>query len=129
MGLIQDPQGVGNGTASSFRSRETLVEEGPARYYENSLDHLQAELSLLELRLSRQIQRVRHQPGEFGEEFRGLLVSEEQIDSISPAWPVSQGDNDSSPDPMLPLIQQRQQEIADTCLESRGKGVSLGIPA
>ena len=70
---------------------------------------------------------MRHQPGEFGEEFRGLLVSEEQIVSILPVWPVSQGDNDPSPDPLLPLIQQRQQEIADTCLESRGKGVSLRL--
>ena len=97
------------------------------RCYESNLDHLLAELSLLDLRLSREIQRVRHHYGELREEFRGLLVSEEQIDSILSAWPVDNGDHDSGPDPFLPIIQQRERDIADTCLESRGKGVSLRL--
>ena len=51
-----------------------------ARLIESNLDHLLAEISLLDLRLSREVHRRYQHYGEgIDEEFRGLLVSEEQL--------------------------------------------------
>ena len=51
--------------------------------FENNLDHLLAQMGLLDLRLSREVQNLRQRnSGGHGGEFHGLLVSEEQIDSL-----------------------------------------------
>lgn len=90
-----------------------------AREFENNLDHILAEISLVELRLSREVQ-LRRQRGGGGleDEFRGLLVSEDHIDAVM----RHRVEQETGADPLLSLIQDRQAELSGRKLESLQRG-------
>jgi ATP-dependent 26S proteasome regulatory subunit len=101
--------------------------------FQSSLDHLLAELGRIELKLRLHITEMRHNGGQ-GEEdsFRGLYISEKEIDTILTATPFQQGDR--SPrrkDPATltlaqPLVQS-EADIAEREKESRRRGLTLRL--
>ena len=60
-------------------------------YYSNSMEHLLAELEWIDLLLRAQVQRARESQGD-DDEFRGLYISEEEVDTLlaqplgAPRW-------------------------------------------
>ena len=92
------------------------------KQFSDNLDHLFAELTLLDLRLASEIHRVRRPNSEgVGDEFRGLLVPDQQIDemlSTMPPTPLSQAVQN---EPLQDLIALRQQELSDQ-IESSLRG-------
>ena len=88
------------------------VTQTAARLFESNLDHLSAEISLLDLRLSREVQRrSQSDVGGIDEDFRGLLVSEEQLAQTLPVWPAQRVAPDSEPDPFLSVIDTYRPEF------------------
>ena len=54
-----------------------------ATHFESNLDHLAAELAVLDLHLSREEQKIRHDPGwDTDDQFRGLMVSDKQMETL-----------------------------------------------
>ena len=99
-----------------------------ARYFETNLDHLFAEISLLDLRLSREVRRrSQHDGGGLDDEFRGLVVSENQLAELLPMWPPRMVEPEAEPDPFLTLILERQEELTAARSESVTQGVSLRL--
>ena len=99
-----------------------------ARLFESNLDHLSAEISLLDLRLSRAVQNMsRSDSGGLEENFRGLLVSAEQLTRTLPAGTPHLGELEAEPDPFLSAISMRQEELAEARSESLKRGVSLRL--
>ncbi|MCI0895085.1 MAG: hypothetical protein J4N84_09315, partial [Chloroflexi bacterium] len=71
--------------------------------FQGNLDHLLAEMDLLDLRLRREVQRARRRNnGGPGDDFLGLLVSDQQIDSILASQTGNGALEDT--DPLAPVI-------------------------
>lgn len=96
--------------------------------YESSLDHVLDSISLLDLRLLNEVQRMRQKNAEQigSEEFQGLLVSEQEIDAILAGLPVVNEVSQVDSSPLSELIQKRSDEIAlrvessiDACVSLR----------
>ena len=98
-----------------------MTEHGP---FQSNLAHLQAELGLLKLRLSSEVQRTRNRiAAPIEEEFRGLVVSDNRIDTIL-------GDQDAEKvelGPTLTQLKQREEEVAAQRCQSLNNGVSLRL--
>ena len=92
--------------------------------FQGNLDHLLAEMDLLDLRLQRAVQRarLRNNSGP-GDDFLGLLISDHQIDTIL-APPVVNGAVEDT-DQLAQVILRRQEELAARCLFSMEQGVPL----
>ena len=99
-----------------------------ATHFESNLDHLAAELAVLDLHLSREEQKIRHDPGwDTDDQFRGLMVSEKQMDTLLWGKALETHDTPDSPDPLLFSIQQLQEELTDRTEESLRQGVPLRL--
>ena len=57
--------------------------------FESSLEHLQAELKRIDLRLRLEIMRLRLRTGQPADDFRGLYISEGEIDTFLGAGSVN----------------------------------------
>jgi SpoVK/Ycf46/Vps4 family AAA+-type ATPase len=114
------------GGSSRGRKRPQPSAAPPA--YADNLAHLLAELSLLDLRLLRQVQRMRRRDGSrLEDELRGLLVSDEQIDSILASLPVGGPPEQDGPDAVLEAIARRAAEVAAARWETLRAGVPLRL--
>lgn len=99
--------------------------------FENSLEHLMAELQRIDLRLRLQVLWMRQRNGQHNEdEFRGLYISEEEIDGLvagglaaeEPADQLAPGNS-----PLAVALRRSQAEIASRKTESLASGVSLRL--
>ena len=105
-----------------------MVTQAFTQHYESSNAHLWDELALLDLRLLREVQRVRRiSSGALGEEFRGLLVSENHIDALLEQGVLNRnGSQADSRD--LPLrILALQQTIESRIQTSLEQGIPLRL--
>jgi len=98
--------------------------------FENSLEHLLAELERIDLRLRLQVLRMRErcsQPG--GDEFRGLYISEEEIDALVAGGSAHEESDspDLSDSPLAIRLRHLRDEIAEKKAESLAAGVSLRL--
>ena len=99
-----------------------------ARLFESNLDHICTEISLLDLRLSREVQRRSQSVGGgLDENLRGLLVSEESLSDTITEWPPKLAEPESSPDSFISAILKGQEEIAAAKAGSLNSGVSLRL--
>jgi SpoVK/Ycf46/Vps4 family AAA+-type ATPase len=106
---------------------ETLMNNG----FQNSLDHLLAEIKRIEMKLQLQVMRLRqenNQPGK--DEFRGLYISENEIDTITGSPPLTSDDNLTDDAAMATLyrsIGEFEAEIATSKQESLRRGLNLRL--
>ncbi len=94
-------------------------------HYENSLQHLLDEFSRIGLLIRLAVMRWRTQHKEI-DEFRGLYISEEEIDKIFEA-PFDQDSEDFDLKKLLDAIGILNKEIARRKEESRKKGIVLKL--
>ncbi len=101
--------------------------------FQSSLDHLLAELERIELRLHLQLLESRQEGSQLGEnKFRGLYISEKEIDTIIGAPPSRRGAGSSGlGDPTLltlaETIEQFEADIAEREKESLRRGLRLRL--
>lgn len=101
--------------------------------FQSSLDHLLAELKRIELKLHLQIMSLRQGNAQTGDgKFRGLYISEKEIDAITGALPFHQADSLSQSDnsAMMSLaesLKQLETEITAREKESRNHGLVLRL--
>ena len=99
--------------------------------FQNSLDHLLAEIKRIEMKLQLQVMRLRqegNQPGK--DEFRGLYISENEIDTITGSPPLTSGDNltdDSAMATLYRVLGEFEAEIATRKQESLRRGLTLRL--
>lgn len=99
--------------------------------YRNSLEHICDELRRLDLMLHVQVMRRRHDPvyANFNE-FRGLFISEEEIDLMigrernDPESAAARGESEQM---ILTAIEQLEDQIAGKVLASQNQGVFLSL--
>ena len=101
--------------------------------YRNSREHLFEELYRLDLLLNVQIARRRRDPANAGfDEFRGLFISEQEIDQLvdgvrqSTPGPVT--DDAAEIRSLQSAIQQREQQMAEKTKTALTEGVHLSLP-
>ncbi len=99
--------------------------------YQNSLEHLMAELERIDVRLRLQIKRVRLQAEQpTDDQFRGLYISEEEIDTLVAGSPVAQADasgSDLSNSPEAIDLLRLEEEIAEKKAASLASGMNLPL--
>jgi SpoVK/Ycf46/Vps4 family AAA+-type ATPase len=100
--------------------------------YRNSLEHLFDELRRLDLMLHVQVMRRRHDPAYVNfNEFRGLFISEEEIDLIAGRKKDELESNtvqdESEMRMILSAIEQLEEKIARKSLAAQGQGVCLSL--
>lgn len=99
-----------------------------ATHFESNLDHLTAELAVLDLYLSREEQKIRRGPGwDADDQFRGLMVSEKQMETLLWGKTLETDNAPDSPDPLLSSIQQLQEELIARTEESLRQGIPLRL--
>jgi ATP-dependent 26S proteasome regulatory subunit len=99
-------------------------------YFQNSLDLLTAELKRIELKLRLKVAKIRQgnsQPEVDG--FRGLYVSDKQIDAIIKTPFPQQGDGSSQPsnptsENLIESLKQLEEDIAEKRQESLRRGLT-----
>lgn len=99
--------------------------------FDSSLEHLMAELKRVDMRLRLQVERVRQRLGKpGGDEFRGLYISEEEIDGLVAGGCSVEG-NDDLPDlggsPLAVHLRQLEDEVRERRAESLRSGVTLRL--
>jgi hypothetical protein len=95
-------------------------------YYETNMQHILEELKRIDLMIYQQIQRIR-QKIEDVDEFRGLYISEEEIDAILyNTYPAN--DADQHIQTLVERIAELEQEIAEKKGWSLRRGVTLNLP-
>ena len=98
------------------------------RPFENSMDHLLAELALLDLMLFRHVRQVRNRnTAQAGSDFEGLFVSEQGIDVILSQSPIVRDEDETSSDPSITAIQQQMETLAIRTSVSSQKGVFMRL--
>ena len=99
-----------------------------ATHFESNFDHLTAELAVLDLYLSREEKKIRHAPDwDADDQFRGLMVSDKQMETLLWGKGLEPLDASDSPDPLLCSIQQLQEELTARTEESLRQGVPLRL--
>jgi SpoVK/Ycf46/Vps4 family AAA+-type ATPase len=115
---VEEREQIGRTVASSFT---------------DSAEHLLAELELLRLRLQREVLRLRASGFLTDDRFRGLYVSDDQVDSILDACGAPRaglGERNGDASPMADLngrIQAAGEEIEGRIRSSLAQGVSLPL--
>jgi ATP-dependent 26S proteasome regulatory subunit len=103
------------------------------KFYQGSLDHLLAELGLIELKLQLRVVSLRKDRSKTGEDsFRGLYVSEKQIDDIVNTQQVLKENNQTEPrsagaTTLNESIRKLEWDIAEKKSESLHRGVTLRL--
>ncbi len=103
------------------------------KYFQGSLDHLLAELGLIELKLQLKVASLRKDRSKTGEDnFRGLFVSEKQVDDIVNTRQVLKENNPTEPrsagaTTQNESIRKLEQDIAEKKHESLQRGVTLRL--
>jgi len=96
--------------------------------FENSLEHLMAELERIDLRIRLRIERWRQRASHGGEdEFRGLYISEEEIDSLIAAGPAPAETPNPNDPPLANALAKLEHEIAGKKARSIERGVPLRL--
>ncbi len=101
--------------------------------FQSSLDHLLAELKQIELKLHLQAVRLRQGSSQTGgDKFRGLYISDKEIDTIMGSLPFAQEDSSSRSDnsAMVSLahsLKQFEADIAERQKESLYRGLILRL--
>ncbi|TET13156.1 MAG: ATP-binding protein [Dehalococcoidia bacterium] len=98
--------------------------------FENSLEHLLAELERIDLQLRLQVFRMRERYGQPGsDEFRGLYISEEEIDALVASSAAREESDypDLSDSPLAIRLRHLRDEIAEKKAASLAAGVSLRL--
>src|SRR5215218_2583434 len=100
--------------------------------YRNSREHLFEELRRLDLVLDLAVARQRRDPAAAGfNEFRGLFISEGEVDSLlagddgAAAGRPPEEDEESSK--LLEAVARAERRVAETVAESARQGVSLAL--
>jgi SpoVK/Ycf46/Vps4 family AAA+-type ATPase len=99
----------------------------------SSLDHLLAELKRIELKLHLQLVQLRQESGPAGEDkFRGLYISEKEIDTIAGTLSLPQGDalprqEDSELATLAEALNQLESDIATRKQKSLHCGITLRL--
>ena len=92
--------------------------------YASSLEHLMAELERIDLRLRLQVTRMRQRYGQPGsDEFRGLYISEEEIDDLMASSYTTQAEADLpslSDSPLFLRLIELDEEISQTRAQGEG---------
>jgi len=99
------------------------------RGFENSMAHLMAEIERMDLRIRMQILRWRERIGQAADdEFRGLYISEQEMDSLLATGPVPSAPETSSlASPLSRSLQRIEAEIAARKAESLREGTALRL--
>ena len=101
--------------------------------FSSSLDHLLAELKRIELKLHLQVIRTRQENSQTGEDkFRGLYISEKEIDTILCTPPLQRGDNSSWLDnsalgTLAESLKQFEADVVERKQESLRCGLVLRV--
>ena len=96
--------------------------------FQSNLAHLRDELALLNLRLSREVLRLRRQAASSPEdEFKGLVVSEHQVDTIFRELVGDREAEDARWGPLASQISHREEELAHQTAMSLEVGVPLRL--
>ncbi|MBE0479550.1 MAG: hypothetical protein IBX68_01070, partial [Dehalococcoidia bacterium] len=97
--------------------------------FKSSLQHLMAELERVDLRLRLRVHRIRQKNGQRGEdEFRGLYISEDDLDSLMADGVATRDTAAPEDDPSLVLAQGRlEKEVARRKRGSAANGVRLRL--
>jgi SpoVK/Ycf46/Vps4 family AAA+-type ATPase len=102
-------------------------------YFQSSLDLLLAELKRIELKLYLKVARMRQGNGQPEvDEFRGLYISEKQIDAILSPPSLKREDGSSQPanpdsEALAESLKQLEEEIAERKEESQRRGLVLRL--
>lgn len=97
--------------------------------YRDNLENLLSHLSLLDLRLLSEIQRLRlRSDAQEADEFKGMFVSEDDIERLlSEMAQTRNGTEGKNFQPLANIIAQKQNEIAERTSASEEAGVTLSI--
>lgn len=105
--------------------------KAPTVKFETSLQHLMAELERIDLRVRLQVMRVRAGAGQNADdEFRGLYISEEEIDSLLAHDGCSRDQDDRAhiaDSPPAKRLLHLETEIAAWTQESLAHGIELRL--
>ena len=106
-----------------------MVSQVGVRPFENSMDHLLAEMALLDSMLFRHVRQVRSRnTAQAGNDFEGLFVSEQGIDVILSQSPIVRDVDETSSDPSITAIQQQREMLTErTSISSQKGGVLAGM--
>ncbi len=98
-----------------------------AKPYHSSLEHILDELSVVDLLLVSEVQRVRHRNVAQGADFQGLFISEQEIASILSGMPIL-GDHDGGEvEHLAEIVGRRRQEVAARAALGLDSGVPLRL--
>ena len=96
-------------------------------YYETNLQHILDELKQIDLLIYQQVLRIREK-SEDADEFRGLYISEEEIDAILDNTYPTNEDEDQRIQTLKGLIAELEPEIEEKKVESLRRGITLTLP-
>ena len=99
-------------------------------FYENSLQHLQDELKRIDLLITWQILRLREERHDStSEEYRGLFISEEEIDNIleKNANPAESSDSSTSQKPKIERFNNHLQELQNSISKKIAVSLERGV--
>jgi len=135
--LSTDRQAGVNGPDSHAHDEEgVIMASNGVLAFQSNLAHLQDEIGLLNLRLSREVHRIRQHyagpdagsngasGGSIEGEFRGLVVSEDHIDTVLWQLAGEQELQEVAPSELVSQIKRREEEIET----SRSRSLELGVP-
>ena len=96
-------------------------------YYEDNMQHISEELKRIDLLIHLQILRIR-QKKEVVDEFQGMYVSDEEINTILDDTYPANDDADHHIQTLIEHIAELEPEIEAKKVESLGRGISLNLP-
>ena len=96
-------------------------------YYETNTGYISEELKRIDLMIYQQILRIR-QKSEDVDEFRGLYISEEEIDAILYNTYPANDDEDQRISTLKGLIAELESQIEEKKVESQKRDITLNLP-
>ena len=96
-------------------------------YYETNMQHILDELKRIDLMIHLQILRIRDKNGEV-DEFRGLYISEEEINAFLYNTYPANDDEDQRIQTLKGLIAEIETEIKEKKAENQKRGIALNLP-